>query len=79
MDYRRVISLQQEEYDKGIRCTLIFFVWYEYLSLKLEAAARKKDITPINSIQPYVSHFLYADDVMLFATADVKGKKCTKH
>lgn len=36
------------------------------MSLQLEAAARKRDITLINNIHPTVSHLLYADDVMFY-------------
>lgn len=45
----------------------------EYLSLELEAAARIKDIFPISNIQPAISHLLYADDIMSFATANEKS------
>lgn len=47
--------------------------------IKLEAAVRKKDITPISNTQPCISHLIYADDVILFAIANDKNAYTIRH
>lgn len=49
------------------------------MSLKLEVAIRNKHITLINNVWPYISHLLYADDIILFATTNVKTVQTIKH
>jgi exonuclease III len=70
--------------NRGIRqgdplSPYLFTLVMEYFSILMDIETIKGNIKHINRIQPYISHLIYADDLMIFVKANKENAESVKN